>query len=370
LPKRMLWTERFFQSIPIGKERGSFASFLAVRLIRSVCFVFVLTLTGVPVFLISGYPPGYRPLGYDVRGISSIAPFGYFFAVLFVVLVVSGWFHNKWDWFFGWSSHIVKLSETEFGKFRDKMEKFVNSSVACLIIALILFVIVVIPSVPFFLDVFGSTAFFVWMLCLNFLMMLLLGTLIWIIVSMWITFYVTLRQPLNLELSHRTNEEFQPLAIWGLKVLFVTFVLVAIFVVFYNLGILFSPGGFAGFVGGLIFFVILGVVAFLLPFYNVHRVLMKLKKRELLEIEGESDKLMQDLAQTTIKNHALRSEERITQIMNSLVSLQVLQIREKRTKEADEWPIDTTILSILAAIVLVPVLSQIIINLLSAIFAS
>ena len=361
----MLWTERFFQLIPIGKERGSFASFLMVRLIRAVCFVFILFLIVVLAALTSGFP-----LCYDVRCVNSLAPFGYFFAVLFVVLVVSGWFHNKWDWFFGWSGHIVKLSETEFGKFRDRMEKFINSSFACLVIALILFVLVVIPSIPLFVDVFGSTALLVLMLSLNFLFVLLLGTLIWIIVSMWITFSVTLRHPLNLKLSHRTNEEFQPLAIWGLKVLSVTFVLVAVFVVFYNLGIIYSPGGFAGFVGGLIFFVILGVVAFLLPFYHVHRVLVKLKKRELLEIEGESDKLMQDLAQTASKSHALRSEERMSQIMSSLVSLQVLQIRERRAKEADEWPIDTTILSILAAIVLVPILSQIIINLLSAIFAS
>jgi hypothetical protein len=365
LPKRILWTERIFQLIPIGRERGSFASFLAVRLIRSVCFVFILFLTAVLVVSIFGFPPGY-----DVSGVNSLAPFGYFFAVVFLVLVVSGWFHNKWEWFFGWSSHIVNLSESEFGKFRDRMEKFISSSFACLVIALILFVQAVIPSIPFFIDVFGSTTFVVWMLAVNFLFMLLLGTLIWIIVSMWITFYVTLRHPLNLRLSHRADEEFQPLAMWGLKVLFVTFVLVAVFVVFYNLGILFSPGGFAGFLGGLIFFVILGVVAFLLPFYNVHRVLVKLKKRELLEIEGESNRLMQDLAETASKNHVLRSEERMTQIMNSLVSLQVLQIREKRAKEADEWPIDTTVLSILAGIVLVPILSQIIINFLSAIFAS
>ncbi len=120
--------------------------------------------------------------------------------------------------------------------------------------------------------------------------------------------------------------------------------------------------------GDLIFIVILGAIAFILPFYNVHRVLMKLKKGELLEIERESNKLMQDLAQTASDNHALHSEERMMQIMNSLVDLQVLQIREKRAKEADAWPIDTTILSILAGIILFPILSQIVINFLTTLF--
>jgi hypothetical protein len=361
----MFWTERLFQLIPIGRERGSFASFLAVRLIRSLCLTFILFLIGVLAVLIQGT----STLAQDPR---SLIAYGYFFACVFLAFVVSGWFHSKWDWFFGWSSHIIKLSETEFGKFRDRMEKFINSSFACLIIALPFFIQFLMYSFPLFIKDWGAIMF-VYMAFVNFFMILFFGTLIWYIVSMWITFYVTLRQPLSLKLSPRTNEEFQPLAIWGLKILFVALVVVAIIFVFYNLGIVFSPGGFAGLVGSMSFIVVLGVIAFLLPFYHVHRVLVKLKKRELLEIEGESNRLMQDLAQTAFNNDALHSEENMTQIMNSqraLVSLQVLQIRERRAREADEWPIDTTILSILAGIVLVPIISQIIINLLSTIFAS
>jgi hypothetical protein len=228
-----------------------------------------------------------------------------------------------------------------------------------------------IYSIPLFIKEWGAIVTG-YLAVVNFFFILFFATLIWIIVSMWITLYVTLRQPLNLKLSPRTNEEFQPLAIWGLKVLFVTFVLVAIIVVFYNLGIVFSPWGFVGFVGSLVFTVVLGVIAFLLPFYHVHRILIKLKKRELLEIEEEVNKLMDDLAQTSSNNNVLHSEESITQIMNSqraLARLHFLQIRERRAKEADEWPIDTTILSILAAIVLVPILSQILINFLTTVFA-
>lgn len=368
----MLWTERLFQLIPIGKESGSFASFLKVRLIRSLCVTFILGLISALGYIISGVttPGANGLLGLLLLFIAG----GYGFSLVFLTFVVSGWFQNKWDWFFGWSSHILKLSETEFGKFRDRIEKLVNSFFACLIIAVIFFILGAIPSFAIILKMIGPvlrpTVLVVWLGATNFFLILLMATLLWIILSMWITFYVTLRQPLSLKLSHRADEEFRPLAIWSLKVLLVSFALVAIIVVFKGLGILVVPGGSASFLGLLIFLMMMGVFAFILPFYHVHRVLMKLKERELREIEGESNKLMQDLAQTASKNHPLHSEERTIQIIDSLVSLQVLQIRERRAKEADAWPIDTTILSILAGIALLPILSQLIINLLSTFFAS
>lgn len=368
MPKRILWTERLFQLFPIGKERGNFASFLKVRLVRSLCFALIFGLVGFPFYWGAGITANALYAG-------SLVAMLYFLSVLFLVFVVSGWFHTKWDWFFGWSRHVLELSETEFGKFRDRMEKFINSFLACLGLAVIFAILGMIPAMGIFMEEFAPlmlrpTVMLVYLGFTNSFMMLLLGTLIWMILSLWITFYVTLRQPLKLRLSLHTDEEFRPLAIWSLKVLFITFMLVAIFVVFKDLGVLIVPGGIAGAVVTLTFFMTMGVLAFLLPFYHIHRVLVKLKKRELLEIEEESNKLMQDLAQAASKNHALHSEDRMMQIMNTMASLQVLQIRERRAKEADEWPIDTTILSIMTGIVLVPIISQIIINLLSTIFAS
>jgi ABC-type multidrug transport system fused ATPase/permease subunit len=364
LPKRLLWTERLFQLIPIGKERGSFASFLAVRLIRSLCVTFIFYLVSVPFYFASGF----ITQDFNARTLPALA---YGYAVFFLVFVVSGWFHNKWDWFFGWSGHILKLSEAEFGKFRDRMERFINSFYPCLAITLIIFSMGG-SSFALIMEEFGPTVlrptvFAVWLASTNFLMMLFMGTLFWIIISMWITFYVTLRQPLNLKLSQQADEEFRPLAIWSLKVLFVSFVLVAIFVVFVGVGVIFVPG-YASYVGSLIFFVMLGVLAFLLPFYNVHRVLVKLKKQELLEIEEEHDRIIRDL--TGEKSTQVPDTEMHMIYLKGIVSLEALHIRERRAKEADEWPIDTTILSIMVGIVLVPIISQIIINLLSAIFAS
>jgi len=159
------------------------------------------------------------------------------------------------------------------------------------------------------------------------------------------------------------------LAIWSLKILLLSFMFTTLGVVFWRAGIFVYPWGSPTFMSILIFLpMIIGVLAFLLPFYNVHRVLVKLKKRESQEIEEEFNKLIQDLTQTASKNYTGHSEEHITQTMRSLVNLQVLQIRERRTKEADEWPIDITILSILTGIVLIPLLTEIIINFFYGVF--
>lgn len=363
MPKRMLWTERIIESFPIWKERGNFASFLTVRLVRSLCFSSIFWLSGFLIYLTSGLTGPATLTGL-------VTLLVYVSALGFLIFAASGWFHNRWNWFFNWSSGILELSETEFSKFHDRMERFNNSFFPCLIIALVWFITLGIPSFSYMLQLFGPTAFWIWLIFVNLFLTLFYGTGIWIIISMWITFYVTFRQPLNLKLSPQTNEEFRPLAIWSLKVLLLPFMVVTLVAVFWRSGQIFpETWGVTQLMSSLIFIMIMGVLAFLLPFYNVHRVLIKLKKLELQEIEEESNKLMQDLTLTASKDHAFHSEERTTQTMHSLVSLQALQIRERRAKEADEWPIDTTILSILAGIVLIPILTQIIINVFFALFA-
>jgi hypothetical protein len=354
LPKRMLWTEKLFQLIPIGKESGSFASFLIVCLIRALCVTFIFGLVAVPFWSFAGIT-----INALYVAVASLLGLLYSLALLFLGFVVSGWFHNKWNWFFDWSSHILKLSETEFDKFLDRREKLIYSFYPCLAIAVVFVIIGMIPSMRIAMEeiapsVLRPTVILVYLIFTNSIFMLLLGTLIWIIVSMWITLYVTLRQPLNLRLSPHTDEEFRPLAIWGLKVIFITLLLVAIFAVFYSSGILVSPNGVAGFLSLSTFIVILGVIAFLLPFYHIHRVLVKLKKQELRDIEKEHDRIIQDL--TSMK--ASDTDARI----HNLVSLEILHIRERRAKDADDWPIDTTILSAAAGLVLIPIIVNIITN--------
>jgi hypothetical protein len=283
-----------------------------------------------------------------------------------LAFVVSGWSQNQWNWFFDWSSHILKLSETEFSKFRDRMEKLINSSFACLTIAVVFIVIGMIPSMRIIIEEYGPMVsnpllMLALLVLTNSFFMLLLGTLIWIIVSTWITFHVTLRHPLKLKLSSRVDEEFRPLAIWSLKVLFITFVLVAFFSVFYSSGILVSPSGVAGFLGLMAFMVILGAIAFLLPFYHVHRVLVKLKEQELREIEEGHDRIIQELTRAPSTQN-LDTDAHMMYLIHSIVDLEVLHTRERRAKDADVWPIDTTILSAVAGLVLIPIVVNIITN--------
>ena len=357
----MLWTEKLFQLIPIGKEHGSFASFLAVRLTRALCLTFVIFLISIPAWLLMGISTTAQ-----VNDMLPLTGMLFIFVMISVAFVVSGWFHSKWDWFFGWSSHILRLSETEFNKFRDGREKFVKSSFACLIVTLILYVISAIPFLELMNKEYGQlmlrpAVFLGYLATINFFNALLVGTLLWIIVSMWITFSVTLSKPLNVKLSPRIDKEFRPLAIWSLKILFVTFVLVAIIIVFVNVGVLIIPGGFAGYLGTLIFLVFMGVLAFLLPFYHVHRVLKKLKEEELHEIEEEHDRITQDLTGTR-STQTPDTESHMMHLMDSLINLEILHMRERRAKDADDWPIDTTILSAMAGLVLIPIVVNIITN--------
>jgi hypothetical protein len=361
LSEKMLWTERLFQLIPIGRESGSFASFLKVRLIRSLCLTVVVFLIGVPAWLLMGITTTTH--AYDTLPLTALL---YFFAMIFIVFVVSGWFQKKWDWFFDWSSHILRLNETEFSKFRERREKFVKNSSACMIITLIIYVIGVIPFLVLMNEEMGPLVLrpevlLVYLACTNFFLCLLIGTLLWIIISMWVTFYITLRQPLNLKLSPRTDEEFRPLAIWSLKVLFLAFVLVTIVVIFTNLGLIRTVGGFAGYLANLIFLAAMGVLAFLLPFYHVHRVLVKLKEQELLEIEKEHDRIIQDL--TSAKSMQAPDTEMHMMYLKGIVSLEALHISERRAKDTDVWPIDTTMLSAMSGLVLIPIVVNIITNL-------
>jgi hypothetical protein len=346
----MLWPERVSQFFPVGKEHESFGSFLVVRFARFLCFASVFWVSGVLACLIT--PVSLRP---QADGFTELLL--YFSAVGFLVFAVSGWFENRWNWFFDLSSRILRLNESEFSKFRVRMERFITSFLACFLISLCFSINYGLNSASAQLKTWGLTAFWAWLVSVNLLLDFFYGTLLWMILSLWITLFLTFRQPLKLKLSSRTNEEFRPLAIWGLKILLLTFTVVALWAVFIHLEIL--EWAWSVYLAGSIVVVSIGVLAFLLPFHHVHRALVKLKKQELLKIEEESNLLMQDLTKNVPLENASVSER---MVLSRLVSLQTLHIKEMRIKEVDEWPIGITILSAVAGLVLIPILVNIITN--------
>jgi len=357
LRKKLFWTERVIELFPIGKQRGAI-SFGVLLFVRSLFFFSIFWLTGFLAIAIDGV---------TIDSLSLLTLQMTLFCILgFLIFVGSWWFRNQWTWFFNWTRHILKLSEPEFRRFRDKLERLINSFFPCLTIALILFFLNLLPQ----LDLLYSSLFLnplvfaYWWCLMTFTFILFVATPFWMIISLWIVTFLTLRQPLDLTVSRRTSKEFKPLALWSLKNSLLYFVEITI-LVFYTYIQRYMWGTIIySITMGLL--ILIGVLAFLLPFYNIHRTLVKFKKQKLREIEEESSKLIQESNDVSAKYPAGDSKDRLMLITSRLVNL---HIKERSVTEADEWPIDTTILSMLSGIVLTPILTKIIIETILVIFA-
>lgn len=357
MPKKLFWTERVIELFPIGKQRSGI-SFGVLLFVRSLFFSSIFWLTGFLAIAIDGM---------TIDSLSLLTQQMIVFCIIgFLVFVGSWWFRNQWTWFFNWTRHILKLSEAEFGRFRDKLERLINSFFPCLTIALILFFLNLLPQLDLlYSNLFRHPLVFAYWWCfMTFTFILFLATGLWMTISLWIVTFLTLRQPLDLTLSRRTSEEFRPLALWSLKDSLFYFVGIGILVFYeYIQRFLWGTILYSAIVGLAI---LIGVLAFLLPFYNIHRSLVKSKKRKMREIEEESSKLIQESNDVSTKYPAGDSKDRLILITSRLVNL---HIKERSVTEADEWPIDTTILSMLAGIVLTPILTKIIIDTILVIFA-
>lgn len=360
LPKRRLWTERLFDLFPIGNVHSR-VSFIVVRLVRFLCFSSVFWITGFVVVIIQGMN---SLIGMPLLFLVALN-MTYFSVGAFIVFLMSGWFRNKWSWFFEWSALLLKLSEPEFNKLRDRLERFINSFYPCLAFAFATYIgFTIVPQLNTLIEAIERPSFY-WYVGMTFVSNLFIGTGLWMTVSMWIAIFLTFRQPLNLELSRRINRDFRPLAVWALKVSLIYFAYLTLSIVMQSPA--FNPVSYLWgtnlFVIVMGLMILLGVFAFLLPFYNIHRTVVKLKQQELEAIEEESNKLMQELTETLAKYPAGDSKDNIS-LINS--RLNILHIRERSVTEADEWPIDMTILSILFGIILIPIFTEIIINLISS----
>ncbi len=133
-------------------------------------------------------------------------------------------------------------------------------------------------------------------------------------------------------MSSETLAEFRELSLLALWFSFFYFIGVTIGNINYfstqdfsKVGIFFSPN---------ILFIAVGVVGVLLPFYNIHIVLLKMKKAELKRIEQESKKLAQQIDDTiTQRENNQQVDYQIEKIYYRLFGL---QIQEKYVKEAKE----------------------------------
>jgi hypothetical protein len=204
----------------------------------------------------------------------------------------------------------------------------------------------------------------IWYLSAGFFGFLLIGTGIWMVVSIWLTIFLISRQPLNVELSPETIEKFR-----GLSMLALWFSLL------YLLGVSIANALFLAsapalsvleiVVSPFFFLIAIGIISVLFPFYNIHNALLKLKKQELSRIEEESEQLLQQLDEVLAKQPTRQISDQTTAITARLFSL---QFKERHVKTAQEWPIDIGFVSKLMGLGLIPIIGRIMVEIFSRYF--
>lgn len=310
------WEERF----PIQKS-GFFWWF-----VRVFCFLFVIWFSGLLAYAFDGV---------IIRYMSNLQLHASFFGNGIIILYGTRGFRSFLEWLPEWARPVLKLNRAEFRKFFEKGERWTSSFFPVFISALAMTSINLYAS-P---QIEGLTVHSTWNFAFIFFLYLLVGTGIWIIVSLWLIIFRVSRQPLNLELSPETSRTFRPLAIPSLYGAICFFLAISIVSFFY------PPTSFTGLVIYSLF-ILFGALAFLIPFYNIHLVLTRIKKRELQKVGEETSKLIRELNEALVEH---QNSEKMTTITARLLAL---QIREKSAKEAEEWPVNISYFSALSGIAL------------------
>lgn len=341
------WESRVFSShkfkalIPLGIWGELELGFVLAR----ISFSIVIWLTGLLVYAFDGllflYVSGIQTLGF----LLGVAP---------LIFMGAGGLYYWLRWFFPFVRPKLTLNETEFEKFRGRIERFANSFFPCLLIALVFFFCFTDVVNEFELMVIGGLKLHaVWHFLFIFFTWLLIATAIWTIISMWLAIFSMSRQPMKLELSPMTLKKFRVLGLSssGFSLFYFLGVSIAVF---------FPPLGRAEFpleiiIGIYCFFALIGVIGVVLPFYNIHKILVRLKKQELHKIEEAEKLLLHELNDVPTKPQTHKRRNQVGLITARLIGLQT---RERRVREAEEWPVDISFFSTLAVIILIPLIIE------------
>ena len=341
----MLWTELLFSYFPIDTK------VLWQQMLARFFFLFAIWLSGLLVYALDGLIVGYA-LNVNIY----LAVFGTSFMILFGSYMVQHKLGNAVQDF----RPMLKLDNAEFQKFSKRVEQFFYSIFPCLLIAVALGAFTGVLN-QFQQALAGEFQLQIaWNLLFNSFGLFLTATAVWMFASIWITIFLISRQPLNVKLSSETIAGFRELSVLALW-----------FSLFYFIGVTIS--NFAFFTSAqvlslteillspYIFFIAIGVFGVLFPFYNIHVILLRMKKHELLKILVESQQLLKELDETLTKQSTKQNIDPNISIMH--FRLFSLQVKEKHVKAAQEWPIDLSFLSKLLAMVLIPIASKVVVML-------
>jgi len=181
-------------------------------------------------------------------------------------------------------------------------------------------------------------------------MYLLVATGIWLGISIWITIFLISKQPLSIELSTGLIMKFRGLSMLTLWFSFFYFLAISIGLAV-NIIVSSPVQPFDFLFSPLMFFVLLGLILFLLPFYNIHRTLLGIKKNELLKIESDYQRLLTDFEciLKTVEKPVTSSN-----MIEAMASFMYLQMKEKTVKASPVWPIDVSFITKLLSMILIP----------------
>ena len=336
----MLWTELLFSYFPIDKKM------FWQQMLARFCLLFSVWLTGLLAHALDGLMMSY---------ISNLRIYLMIFGTSLVILFGSYMMQRELNNLIQNFRPMLKLDYPLFRKFSERLERYSYSFLPCLFIALGFVILSGAPNEFQQALTEGFKLHVIWNLSYTFLVYLLTATGIWMFVSIWLTIFLISRQPLNVKLSPKTIEKFRALSMLALWFSLFYFLAVSIGIVPFLAGapalslleILVSP---------YLVFIMIGIVGILLPFYNIHKALLKLKKKELLKISEESEQLLQQLDEVLAKQPTRQISDQTITIMARLFSLQV---KERHVKAAQEWPIDISFLSKLVVLVLIPIIVRI-----------
>ena len=335
MPKKMFWTEAIFVRLPIARK-------LREQILLRLFCSFLLWLTGFVAFTWDGLSAQY---------VSNAQFYATVFGTNFIILFGSYMIQEALARTVLSTRPFLRLDDSKFKKFFERTEMYTYSIIPVLLIALLLTFIVPGNRLPpqQLAGTFESvhTA---WIVALVLLFNLLSATGIWMGASIWLTIFLISRQPLQVELSLRTPQQFRDLANLALGFAVFYFLAIAIGLI----GPLFSmpiTSLATLLMSPLLAYIIIGVIGVFWPFYNIHLALVALKRQELLKIEEEYELMEKRLKNTAQKEPMQKSSGESLALMDSLFSL---QIRERRVKAAKEWPIDIGFVSKLLGLILTP----------------
>jgi uncharacterized protein YacL len=345
LPKKMFWTEMLFSRFPISKES------IWQQMLTRVGVLFGIWISGLLIHALDGLTTNY------IERLTAYVP--YFFT-FFLILLGSYFVQTKLGQIIQDFRPMIKLGDKEFQKFSATLKHLIYSFFPCFLIAAVLAFFAGVPSQFQHALAEGWSLHIIWNFLFNAFALLLTATAIWMFASIWLAIFAISRQPLGVKLSSETLAGFRELSLLALW-----------FSLFYFIGI--SIGNISQFVDAqsssiieiflspYLIFIVLGAAGILLPFYNIHMVLWKMKQQELERIFEETETLVQQL------DEALKNQTASQQIDGRIEILHYrlfsLQIREKHARAAREWPIDVSFVSKLLVLVLIPIVSRILVML-------